>query len=104
MLRTDRRTDGQTDGQAQTYMPRQLLRSWGHNYYSRDAIISIVSLWGNVRELNIPAWPVFKLIPVLGLSSIPASLKKFRPKVEESEGLFGIQGQVTSDFLVLKDK
>ena len=31
MLRTDRRTDGQTDGQAQTNMPPQLLRSWGHN-------------------------------------------------------------------------
>ena len=26
----DRRTDGQTDGQAQTNMPPQLLRSWGH--------------------------------------------------------------------------
>ena len=33
--RTDGRTDGQTvrrtDGQAQTNMPPQLLRSWGHN-------------------------------------------------------------------------
>ena len=37
-LRTDRRTDGRTDGltdrrtdgQAQTNMPPQLLRSWGH--------------------------------------------------------------------------
>ena len=28
--RTDGRTDGQTDGQAQTNMPPQLLRSWGH--------------------------------------------------------------------------
>ena len=27
---TDRQTDGQTDGQAQTNMPPQLLRSWGH--------------------------------------------------------------------------
>ena len=27
---TDRRTDRGTDGQAQTYMPPQLLRSWGH--------------------------------------------------------------------------
>ena len=26
----DRQTDGQTDGQAQTNMPPQLLRSWGH--------------------------------------------------------------------------
>ena len=27
---TDGRTDGRTDGQAQTNMPPQLLRSWGH--------------------------------------------------------------------------
>ena len=28
---THRRIDGHTDGQAQTNMPPQLLRSWGHN-------------------------------------------------------------------------
>ena len=28
---TDKQTDGWRDGQAQTNMPPQLLRSWGHN-------------------------------------------------------------------------
>ena len=30
--RTDGRTHGRTHGQPETNMPRQLLRSWGHNY------------------------------------------------------------------------
>ena len=43
---TDRRTDGQTDGQAQTNMPPQLLRSWGHkkSFLFFNLIVLAVSL------------------------------------------------------------
>ena len=50
---TDRRTDGQTvrqtDGQAQTNLPPQLLRSWGHKNQSA----ADTGAWGIIRGKKV---------------------------------------------------
>ena len=46
----DRQMDRQTDGQAQTNMPPQFLRSWGHN--KRPALPKYNSSWDPEIVLN----------------------------------------------------